>query len=234
MKKVFILFIVAVLFSPVVRSQADTYFTSGGEMIFSFANLEYDATDVSLNNIMRWAPVFNIQGMYNVDFSDNFGLYTGLAIRNVGYIVDDWPSTDNGTPITVKKKFRTYNLGLPLGLKIGNMDKFFIYGGYEIEFPFHYKEKTFQDEQKDKFTVWFSDRVEQFQHGFMVGIQLPWGSNIKFKYYLSEFHNQSYTESSGNMPYNGLQTNIFYFSLNYNLFKNTDFYHSDKDKKEYY
>jgi hypothetical protein len=224
----------ALLLSQFVRSQADTYFTSGGEMIFSFANLEYDATDVNLNNIIRWAPVFNIQGMYNVDFSDNFGFYTGLAIRNVGYIVDNWPSVHEGTPITVKKKFRTYNLGLPVGFKIGNMDKFFIYGGYEVEFPFHYKEKTFRDEQKDKFTVWFSDRVEQFQHGFMVGINLPWGSNIKFKYYLSEFHNQNYTESTGNKPYNGLKTNIFYISLNYHLFRNTDLYHSEMKGKEYY
>ena len=195
-----------------------TYFTSGGEMIFSFASIDDGSSESST---IRWAPVLNFQTMLNADMSPNFGLFTGLAVRNVGYIYDHYQDP-SGT--YYKKKFRSYNLGLPLGIKIGNLDKFFIYGGYEIEFPFAYKEKTFDGGDKiDKITGWFSKRQNLFQHGFLVGIQLPYGSNIKFKYYLSEFHNQDFTDSSGNKPYAGLNSNIFYISFSSYLFKNLDF-----------
>ncbi len=234
MKKALFILLFAVM-GKVILAQGDVYFTSGGEMIFSFATIDYEGDESG--NIMRWSPVFNFQGMLNIDMGDNFGLFTGLAIRNVGYIFDNYKTiNDVGDPITVKKKFRTYNLGIPVGLKIGKLDKAFLYGGYEIEFPFHYKEKTFIDEKKDKFTSWFSNRVEQFQHGFLVGIQFPYGANLKFKYYLSSFHNQNYMESStSSKPYENLDVNVFYISLNFALFKNADFYHKDEAKaKEYF
>jgi hypothetical protein len=234
MKKTVLIVGLNLLFVLLSFSQSKVYTTSGGEMIFSFATIDNEGDESG--NIMRWSPVFNFQGMLNADLSDHVGLFTGLAIRNVGYIYDNYKMlNDVGDEINVKKKFRTYNLGLPVGIKIGNMKKSFIYGGYEIEFPFHYKEKTFIDEKKDKLTSWFSNRVEQFQHGFLVGIQLPYGANIKFKYYLSSFHNTDYVESStSSKPYENLNVNVFYFSLNFNLFKDTDFYHSQDKSKEYF
>lgn len=205
-------------------------------MIFSFAAIDNNGDESG--NIIRWAPVINMQGMINADFSDHVGVFSGLAIRNVGYIYDNYTFDEmvgeEVQTIKVKKKFRTYNLGIPVGIKIGNLKKGFLYGGYEVEFPFHYKEKTFRDEKKDKFTAWFSNRVEQFQHAFIVGFQFPYGANIKFKYYMTGFHNTDYTESTGNQPYKGLNTNIFYISLNFSLFKNADFYHSSDTSKEYF
>jgi hypothetical protein len=206
-------FIVSIAFT-----QSDNYFTAGTETIFSLADVDYEKGGT--NNILRFVPFINFHGYYNIDFSEKVGIYTGLGFRNVGYILDKYIDEEG---VMVKKKFRTYNLGIPLGIKIGNLKKAFIYGGYEVELPFHYKEKTFIDEKKEKFTTWFSDRVEQFQHGFFVGLQLPYGANIKFKYYLSEFHNQSYTESSGFKPYDGLSSNIFYFSLTFNMIKDGKF-----------
>jgi hypothetical protein len=235
MKKALFILLFGMLGSMLLAQQGEVYFTSGGEMIFSFANIEYEGTEPS--SVIRWSPVFNIQGMMNVDLGKNFGLFTGLAIRNVGYIFDDYKTiNDVGDEITVKKKFRTYNLGIPAGIKIGKIDKAFLYGGYEVEFPFHYKEKTFIDDNKDKITAWFSNRVEQIQHGFLVGIQFPYGANIKFKYYLSSFHNQDYVASqTSSKPYENLDVNVFYISLNFALFRNTDFYHSEgKKSKEYF
>ena len=75
----------------------------------------------------------------------------------------------------------------------------------------------------DKIAGWFSDRNELFQHGFLAGVQFPRGVNLKFKYYLSEFHNQDYTTNGGIKPYGGLKANIIYVSLNFFLFKNLDF-----------
>lgn len=228
MKKLTILFILSTFIAVTGMCQSKTYISSGGEMIFSFASI----TDhgVSQSSPMRWAPVFNLQTMLNADFSSKMGLFTGLALRNVGYIYDNYKNPED--EVIYKKKFRSYNLAIPLGLKIGNLDKMFIYGGYEVELPFLYKEKTFDGGDKiNTITGWFSDRQELFQHGFLVGIQFPYGLNLKFKYYLSEFHNQNYMDSGGIKPYEGLKSNVFYFSLSTYLFKNFSFVSKTSYKK---
>jgi hypothetical protein len=161
--------------------------------------------------------------MLNKDFNKSFGAFTGLALRNVGYITSDYKDPSND--LSYKKKFRSYNLGIPIGLKVGNLDKTFFYGGYEIEFAIAYKEKTYEDGDKtDKITGWFSSRQEVFQHGFLAGIQFPYGANLKFKYYLSEFHNRDYVNNAGIKPYGELKSNIYYFSLCFFLFRDLDFY----------
>ena len=129
------------------------YVTSGGELIFSFANVEQKGN--SLNTPVRFSPVFNLQVMVNQDLNKNVGLFTGLAVRNVGYIVTDYVDPSNS--LEYKKKFRTYNLALPLGFKAGNLEKTFFYGGYEVELAFAYKEKTYVGGDKtNKISGWFS------------------------------------------------------------------------------
>jgi len=216
MKQYLLLFILCFLFAFSGSGQKKAYFSSGGEMIFSFANV--DDKGNKFGSLMRWAPVFNIQTMYNADMNERFGLFTGLAIRNVGYIYDHYKAPGQATEY--KKKFRSYNLALPVGIKIGDLSKTFFYAGYEIELPIVYKEKTFDDGDKiDKITGWFSNRQELFQHGFLAGIQFPHTVSLKFKYYVSEFHNQAYVDGLGNKPYAGLKSNIFYFSLSSLLFR---------------
>jgi hypothetical protein len=216
MKSILTVSVFLVLFSLTGFSQSDRYFTSGADMIFSFADINDNGT--SGDNLMRWVPVINIQTHYNIDMSEKFGLFLGLGIRNVGYIYDGY--TDPVSNVVYKKKFRSYNLGIPVGLKIGRMSGTHVYAGYEIEFPFVYKEKTFDGSDKiSKITGWFSDRQETFQHGFFVGMQFADAGNIKFRYYLTEFHNQDFTDSSGNKPYAGLESNIFYFSVGYMLYR---------------
>jgi len=231
MKKFIITLFIGLFLSSIGYSQSKLYSTSGWEMIFSWADVNYNGDENGV--IMRWAPVLNIQSALNYDVAKNFGLFTGLAIRNVGYIFNNYVDREG---YTVKKKFRTYNIGIPVGIKVGNMKKLFVYAGYDFEFPFHYKEKTFKDESKNKdVQTFFSNRVEQFQHGIIVGIQFPYGANLKFKYYFSEFHNQGYTESDGYMPYAGLKSNVLYISLNFSMFRNAKFYYEDEKKgSEYY
>lgn len=224
-----------IMFAVSGFSQSKTYFTSGGEMIFSFASINDNGSSES--SIMRWAPVFNLQSMVNADLSPHFGVFSGLAVRNVGYIYGKYSTNSQARAAseveqTYKKKFRSYNLCIPVGIKIGNLDKMFFYGGYEFELPFLYKEKTFDGGDKiDKITGWFSDREKMFQHGFLLGVQFPYGFNIKFKYYMSEFHNQDFTESNGTKPYSGLESHVFYFSLCSNLFTNTKYDSPLPDKK---
>ena len=219
---VFSLFFAVQCFSQSKDSKSSKpYVTTGGELIFSFANFEQNGNSESTS--LRFSPVFNLQVMLNQDMSKKFGLFTGLALRNVGYITNDYIDPSNN--LIYKKKFRSYNLGIPLGFKVGDLDKTFFYGGYEVELAVSYKEKTYDGGDKiDKITGWFSDRVELFQHGFLAGIQFPYGANLKFKYYLSEFHNRDYTNNAGIKPYAGLKANIFYISLNFFLFRNFELY----------
>jgi len=225
MKKVFTLSFFCILFAVSGFSQSKSYVTSGLEIIFSEATIS-DAKNDEATSTLRFAPIINPQSMLNVDLSKNIGLFTGLAIRNVGYIYDDYSTVlPEGTTSPIKKKFRTYNLAIPVGIKLGDLNGMFFYGGYEIEFPFVYKEKTFNTsgEKTSTNSYWFSDRTEKVQQSWLVGVQLPYGMNIKFKYYFSEFHNQSFTEDNGDKPYAGLKSNIWYISLTGNLFKNFDF-----------
>ena len=190
-------------------AQSSWYNTTGGETIFSF----YSFSEANDGTILRFAPVFNTQSMMNMDISNNFGIFIGVAVRNVGFIADDPDNPD------VKKKFRTYNLALPVGIKVGNLKGTFVYAGFDVEYAFNYKEKTFMfGDKEEKDVYWFTDRVNQFQYGVAFGVQFFRGSNLKFKYYLSEFFNPDRTDLYAS-NYERFQGNIFYFSLNTDLFK---------------
>ena len=211
------------------NAQVRTYATTGGELIFSFA--EIDNNGINPDNIIRFSPVFNLQVWGNVDFNKNVGLLFGGSIRNVGFINGNTDAENSG----VKKKYRTYNLGIPIGFKFGNVNKFFVFGGYEIEFPFHYKEKTFINgsKQDNKISTWFTKRVPTFYNSVFAGIQFPYGMNLKFKYYFTNFFNESFTENVGGdvvMPYDGYKANVFYFSLSFALFQNTHVYYKEYQK----
>lgn len=227
------------------KKKTDVYVTGGLEVIFSGnTGLKIDGQELN-SGVMRFAPVFNWQTVINADLSPHFGLFTGLSIRNVGMIFDvpeayRDPSLDG----PVRKKVRSYNLGIPVGFKVGNLHGMFLYAGYEFELPFQYKEKTFVSERKqDKFSVWFTDRVN-YQHSLMLGIQFPYGTNLKFKYYLNDYFNSSWGSSQSGMvgtvdpnnpgskmSYNQMTGNVFYVSLNFSLFRNTKFYYSEYEKK---
>lgn len=230
MKKIILAFLLLTA-TYKLSAQKDSYVTSGLELIFSWAEITQNNTGQSPG--FRFAPVINIQSMYHVDFSPKFGVYTGLAVRNVGYIYPSYPivsTTPSGTVnATLEKRFRSYNLGVPLAFKLGNLKKSFIYGGYEFELPFVYKEKTYENDDKKKIVEWFSSRQQSFYHSVLVGIQFPYGMNLKFKYYLTEFHNQNYANSDGTKPYAGLQSNVFYISLNSYLFKNDEVYYKETE-----
>src|SRR6478609_853914 len=186
-------------------SQIKPYWTSGAEFIFAFANIDQNGSKG--NSLLRFTPVINLQGMINKDISNKFGLFSGLAVRSVGYRMEGY--TNPADNLEYKKTFRSYNFGVPIGFKVGNLDHFFLYGGYEGEVAIFYEEKTFESGDKiDKITGWFSDRQNIFQHGFLAGIQLPYGGNLKFKYYVSNFLNRDFTTTAGVKPYNALTTHV--------------------------
>jgi hypothetical protein len=215
MKKSFLIFLCATTIATLAIAQGNAdkkikpYVTTGGELIFSLARLSIDQSEQGTP--LRFSPVFNAQTWVHIDKNEHVGVFSGMSLRNVGFIYDI-PGTDT------RKKARSYNVGIPFAFKFGDMRGTFVYAGYEVELAFNYKEKTFVDgDKKDKFNRWFSDRMNLFQHGFFVGVQLPHDANIKFKYYVSKFYNSNFAETDANgtvvYPYQNIDANVFYFAL---------------------
>jgi hypothetical protein len=204
----------------VAQSTSKTsYFSGGSEIAFTSPLLDVNGSDKGA--VIRFAPVVNVQQYVNRDLSDKFGLFIGLSVGNVGFIYDD-PNSD------YRFKFRSYNLGLPVGIKLGTMNGGLFFAGYSFEWPFNYKEKEFLNETKeDKFVVWVSDRTQPFHQAVMAGFQLGNGTTLKVKYYFTNFHNEDFTETrevngvtiTDFKPYEGFKANILQLSLGFALFQ---------------
>lgn len=188
------------------------YRSGGGEWIFSAPILDVDGNDRGA--IVRFAPVFNVQGMVNYDFGPHAGVFMGLSMRNHGFIY----AAPNGD----RFRFRTYNVGLPMGIKLGRMHHTMIFTGYELELPFNYRERQFVDDRRvDRFNVWFSNRTPTFFHSVFAGLQGPRGTTLTVRYYLSNFHNTAFLTREDSVevrPYAGLNANILSVSLGIGIF----------------
>jgi len=205
------------LFAANTNAQSDVYTVTGGEMIFSQsqASLSQDFLDtyggasIQGQNV-RFTIFFHIGQYLHVDFSDNVGIFTGLGIRNVGMITHETlPNLGGGNPGDGYTNYnivkRQYTLGLPLALKIGSFDKhFYVFGGGEIEWAFNYKQKYWTDQnfdrsgEKVKFNDWFADQTPDFLPSVFGGVQFPGGMNLRFKYYLTDFLNNSFGKGTNN------------------------------------
>lgn len=166
----------------------DVYSVTSSELLFQFSNTEIDGLDVS--DQMRFTAFFHWGQNWHLDFNNSIGLFTGFAIRNVGFIYDE----DQPFQKTIR---RSYTLGAPLALKIGSFKHhFYLFGGGEYEMLFHYKAKRWYSHDRDgvkvKDSEWFSDKTRLFVPFAFAGIQFPGGINVKFKYYLGDFLNTEY------------------------------------------
>ncbi len=192
------------------QNKTDIYFSFENEFLFQGASIKDG--DNKMNNNMRFTAFFHVSPLVNFDFYRWGGIYTGLAIRNVGYIQDEVPDPDID-----KIKRRSYTLGLPLAIKVGNMEKIYFFAGAEYEWLFHYKEKTFNGDVKSVYKDWFSNRTPHFMPSVFAGVQFPGGINLKAKYYLTNFLNEDYTDSNGQHPFTGMDVRIFYVALSFNI-----------------
>jgi hypothetical protein len=196
------------------------YTTLGGEIIFSWADASVNGQDA--NSILRFSPVFNLQSQLHWDMSEKLGFFSGLTVRNVGFIFDD------PTQVNVRYKMRSYTLGIPFAVKFGNIKSRFFFAGYELEFPFNFKEKKFVNEDKeDKSSDWFSKRTPAIYQSVFAGVQAPYGIQLKFKYYMTNFVDKDYVANDGNgnatYPYQNFKANVFYISLSWQFLRNAEF-----------
>ena len=200
-KRYFVLLAFFIAIVSIDTNAQRIYHSNGGEVIFSGADVNFNGVNVNTN--IRFTLFFHAQHHLNLDLTDNIGLFTGVGIRNVGLITEDlyqnvgFSDIDNEHPNwnkNTKVKRRSYSLGFPLAIKLGSFSKdFFLFAGGEYEWMFHYKQKLFIDDNKTKFKEWTSDRVNAWVPSLFVGVQFPQGFRLKFKYYMNDFLNTSFT-----------------------------------------
>jgi hypothetical protein len=153
------------------------------EFIFSSGDLKVKDAEEDADNKVRFSMFFHFQSQWHYDFNKNIGIYTGVGMRNVGFI-HTWKVEDE----ELKIKHRSYSLGVPLAIKFGNIEKG-VYGamGGEAELMFAYKRKLFFDGDKSKESEWFSDKVNLFNPSVFAEIRFKRGTYIRVKYYMMDF-----------------------------------------------
>lgn len=215
MKKLLV-FIALILPLSLIHSDAqDVYSTLSWEMLFQWADVDLAGSNI-VSRPPRYTAFFHLADYVNFDFTDNIGMFTGLAIRNVGFIYDE--------DIPQKTIRRSYTLGIPIAVKLGSFrNHLYFFGGGEYELLFHYKGKRWLSNDRSgtkiKDTGWFSNKTERFVPSVFTGIQFPGGINIKFKKYFGNFLNKDYIGSDlGQQDVafaDYTQLNLYYISISW-------------------
>ena len=208
-------FVMYFFFSSGIFSQVKIYPVTGWDLIFSGADVETDINGQvqGVNTNMRFTGFLNFSQNWHFDFTDVFGMYTGFGFRNVGLIIDDPTYNDKPGTDYSKVKRRSYNFGIPVAVKLGNVTNgMYFFAGGEIELLFHYKEKYWVDGVKYKSKEWFSDKTERWAPSVFAGLHLPMGFNVTYRYYFNNFLNNNYQDDYTDFT-SLTQSTIWYVSL---------------------
>jgi len=184
------------------------YYVSSSEFIFSQGNVEADPNETK--DRVRFSGFLHLQEELHYDFNDKFGVFTGLALRNIGIITDINDS--------VKIKQRVYTLGVPVGFKVGNMNGNNLMLGFEAELALNYKQKVFVNSSKQKANIWFSNRTEIFLPSLFAQVTTKSGVYVKFKYYLTDFLVEDKQKIDvKDVDYNPTKSSMAYISIGYTI-----------------
>ncbi len=160
---------------------------------------------------VRFSGFLNTGLTVNFNLTQTLGLYTGIDIKNIGF--NDYTYADS----TIKR--RSYNVGIPLGIKIGNMDdkKAFGFIGGGIDKPINYKQKQYlvRNEKTVNFNEWFSDRTPVIMPYVFIGAAVKGGAVFKLQYYPGNFLNPNYKASNGLEPNYGYDVHVLVLSVGY-------------------
>lgn len=226
-----ILFILTIVHTN-AQTRDMSYSKSAAEYIFSWGNVDDPQSSVNGLNasidadpVVRFSAFFNSQQQFHFDFSNSFGLYTGIGVRNIGFIntFNDsnatTPGSDGFRISDVKVKQRQYALGIPLALKLGSMSKnFYVAVGAELELFFNYKQKVFYNDSKQKYSEWFSSRSNLLNPSFFAEVNFPKGQFIRFRYYLNDFLKENskgidVSSAGSKLLYDSSPSELMYISI---------------------
>lgn len=176
------------------------YFSSGFEgSMFSTAFINDPEAHMGT---LRYSVYWNMGAHWNYDFSDDAGFFWGLTLKNIGFIDKEHGYTT---------KHRTYNVGIPVGLKLGNLtaDNYVMIGG-GVDFPVHYKRKVWNDARSNKIKdgEWFSDVVNPVMPYVFVGGKFWKMLYAKLQYYPTNFFNENSSIYQNNYDVNIITLNL--------------------------
>ena len=231
MQRFFILILLSITLGAGNVVAQKIYPITSGEMIFSNGTVEF--TDKYMQQFpnsevssvpLRYTAVFHLSQYWHMDFGDHFGLFSGLGVKNVGIISDEVlfngaPGIESYQPYKIIR--RLYTGGVPFAVKFGSFkDNLYFFGGGEVEFAIHYKEKYWNSHDrsgsKTKSSQWFGSQSEPVLPSLIAGVQFPGGVNLKFKYYLNDFLNHDYSSSNFVSDLNRYKTSqVWYLSLSW-------------------
>jgi hypothetical protein len=195
------------------------YSKNANEFIFSWGNVNEDSSSnvnfpggsVNAEPVIRFSAFFNSQEQFHYDFNNALGFYTGIGVRNVGFI--------NNFGDSIKVKQRQYTLGVPLALKLGSLRKgFYLAFGGELELFFNYKQKVFYNNSKAKFSEWFSSKnANLINPSVFAELNFKQGQYIRFRYYINDFlkeNRNGINYNSGKvLPYDFTPSQLMYISI---------------------
>ncbi len=185
--------------------------------IFSLATIQRDYTNAlgapigstTSYSTLRFSYILNFGLTFNFNFGRHFGVYTGVDLKNIGFI----EKLSGGET----QKQRTYNIGAPIGIKIGNMadKREYLFFGGGVDAPFNYKEKRFViRSQKTKFNEWFSDATPSIMPYVFAGFAIPHGISFKFQYYPNNYINPDYYRA-GFIPNEATTVHLMLLSIGF-------------------
>jgi hypothetical protein len=131
---------------------------------------------------LRFTAFFNYSTFLNYNLTKHLGLSAGLEIKNIGVVLKD---------SAFSSKHRAYALGVPLYVRIGNLDKkWYFLAGAQYDFHFAYKEKVFVDDAKVKRYPYNS--VRTFMPSVFIGYKSKSGASLSVHYMLQNFFSDDY------------------------------------------
>lgn len=158
----------------------------------------------------RFTAIVNIGVHFNYDLNKQVGVFTGISLRNLGFI----EFLGN-----VHIKRRVYALSVPLAIKIGDLrNRNFVFAGGGVDIPFYYKEKVFiKRADKQKSGDWFADNTPRVLPYIFAGLSFDPGITFKLQYYPTNFLNTDFVDydafHNAYKPYAGYKVNLLMLSL---------------------
>lgn len=138
----------------------------------------------SFQTVPRYTYFFNTATDINFEVSKHVKPFTGITLRNIGFIKKTADSTF---------KNRVYTLGAPLGLKfyLSKKNKCILKVGADLSLAMDYKTKYFDSRRKratkSKEHEFFSKDVSSLFYSVFAGISYK-GFSISGNYYLNNFY----------------------------------------------
>ena len=207
--------------TKVLVSTPKRFYMGNGYDFLMLSSAIYDNGIDNKITIPRFTGVVNLGVNFHFDPNKRIGFFTGIGLKNLGFI------EKNPFPGAVTNKYRVYTIGVPIGLKIGDLrNRNFLFGGGGVDFPFHYKVKTFSKIWgKSKDSEWFNEYTPRVMPYVFLGVSIDPGFIIKAQYYPNSFFNQDYetwVNGTGPLykPFDGWKANIFALCLSIDIHYN--------------